>query len=414
MDFNYLADKYGTPLYVYDFDFFETQFLTFKQAFVGSKNIITFAVKSNPNLSVINKFASLGAGADCVSIGEIKRALAAKVPKNKIIFSGVGKTEEEMSEALKNDILMINIESLQEVLFLSDVASQMKKTAKISVRINPDINPKTHPHISTGLKESKFGVDIETAKKIYEFARDNKYLEPIGIHFHIGSQITDIIPIKEAAEYVWNFAKSLRNEGIDLKYFDVGGGLGVRYYDESTVSLLEYGNLIKSIVNDKDITIITEPGRFLTANGGWLLTRILYEKKNKNKHFIVVDAGMNDFIRPVLYGAKHKISITNDDYVENPTDDSFDREISHGVDVVGPVCESADFLAKGISIRQIMVGEIMLISDVGAYGFSMSSNYNSRPRAAEVAIEKGKDRLIRSRETFDDLTRNERDFLHVK
>ncbi len=401
MNFKELAKKYDTPLYVYDFNHFTKQYNELKKAFKARKSIIAYAVKANSNLSVIKHFANLGSGADCVSIGEVKRALLAGVDKYKIIFSGVGKRDDEIKEALVKDILMINVESEAELARVHDIAKSLGKVARISIRVNPNIDPKTHPYISTGLHENKFGVDIETAKKMYIFAKKSEYLNPVGIHFHIGSQLTELEPIREASQIVADLVRSLNAINIDIKFFDVGGGLGIRYKDEELIKPYDYAQAILSTLSGLDLTIICEPGRFLVGNGGYFLTKVLYEKVNGDKRFIIVDGAMNDLIRPSLYNAYHKIEILSS--VKNP-------EISKA-NIVGPVCESGDFFAKNIDAPKTNPGDLVVIHSAGAYGFTMSSNYNSRPRAAEVAVENGSDRLIRRRETFEDLIACEIDYL---
>jgi diaminopimelate decarboxylase len=399
MNFKDLAAKYDTPLYVYDFNHFSEQFNKLKNAFKARKSIIAYAVKANSNLSVINHFAKLGSGADCVSIGEVKRALLAGVDKYKIIFSGVGKRDDEIKEALERDILMLNIESEAELKRIEEIAKNLRKVARISIRVNPNIDPKTHPYISTGLHENKFGVDIETAKKLYLYAKKSEFLNPIGIHFHIGSQLTELEPIKEASQIVADLVRSLKAVNIDIKFFDVGGGLGIRYKDEKLIEPYDYAQAILSTLSGLDVTIICEPGRFLVGNGGWFLTKVLYEKVNGDKRFVIVDGAMNDLIRPSLYGAYHKIEVLNDN-----------KELSKA-NLVGPICESGDFFAKNIELPKTNPEDLVIIHSAGAYGFTMSSNYNTRPRAAEVAVIDGKDRLIRRRETFEDLIACEIDYL---
>jgi diaminopimelate decarboxylase len=399
MNFKELAKKYDTPLYVYDFNHFSEQFNKLKKAFKARKSIIAYAIKANSNLSVINHFASFGSGADCVSIGEVKRALLAGVDKYKIIFSGVGKRDDEIKEALERDILMLNIESEAELKRIEEIAKSLGKEARISIRVNPNIDPKTHPYISTGLHENKFGVDIETAKKLYIYAKKSENLNPIGIHFHIGSQLTELEPIKEASAIVADLVRSLKAINIDIKFFDVGGGLGIKYKDETLIEPYDYAQAILSTLSGLDVTIICEPGRFLVGNGGWFLTKVLYEKVNGDKRFVIVDGAMNDLIRPSLYNAYHKIEVLTDN-----------KEVSKA-NLVGPICESGDFFAKNIELPKTNPGDLVVIHSAGAYGFTMSSNYNSRPRAAEVGIIDGKDKLIIRRETFEDLTACEIDYL---
>ena len=400
IDFKELAKKYGTPLYVYDFDYMKKKYNRLKSAFEGSKSLICYAVKANSNLSVINLFARLGSGADCVSIGEVKRALLAGVKPYKIIFSGVGKSDEEIKEALEAKILMINVESEAELKRVEAVAKELEVEARISIRVNPDVDPKTHPYISTGLKENKFGVDIDMAKRMYIYAKNSPNLDPVGIHFHIGSQLTQLAPIKEAALIVADLVRSLRAIDIDIRFFDVGGGLGVRYDNEELIDEKEYAKAIKEAIKGLDLTIVMEPGRYLVANGGYLVTKVLYEKKNKDKRFVIVDAAMNDLLRPSLYNASHQIEVISES--TGPLSKA---------DIVGPICESGDFLAKDVLLPPLKSGDLIIIKSAGAYGFTMSSNYNTRARAAEVACEEGECRLIRKREEFDELVANERLFL---
>jgi diaminopimelate decarboxylase len=399
MDFSTLAATYGTPLYVYDFDHMKSRYEELKEAFSGRKSLICYAVKANSNLSVIKLFADLGAGADCVSIGEVRRALMAGVPKYKIIYSGVGKRDDEIKEALEHDILFLNLESEAEMLRVETIAKEMGSKARISIRVNPDIDPKTHPYISTGLTENKFGVDIEVAKKMYAYSNKSEYLEPVGVHFHIGSQLTDLEPIYEAAQKVSELLKALLALKINIKFFDVGGGLGVVYDNETTIPPYNYAQVILSTLTGTDVTIVCEPGRFMTANGGYFLTKVLYEKYSKEKRFVVVDGAMNDLIRPTLYEAFHGVEVVGKETMKSKAD------------IVGPVCESGDFFAKDEEIAETAHGDLVVIKSAGSYGFSMSSNYNSRPRTAEVAVEDGRHRIIRKRESFEDLIALEKDFL---
>ncbi len=400
MDFKELANKYKTPLYVYDLDYMATQYQELKEAFKGRKSILAYAVKANSNLSVIKHFAQLGAGADCVSIGEVRRALLAGVAPYKIIFSGVGKSDDEIREAIESDILYINVESEAELGRVELIAKELDKPSRISIRVNPNIDPKTHPYISTGLHDNKFGVDIESAKRMYIRSKNSSYLEPVGIHFHIGSQLTELDPIREAAEIVADMIRSLEVLDIELKFFDIGGGLGIKYDDETTIKPYDYAQAILGCLTALDITIICEPGRFLTANAGYFLTKVLYEKKNGEKRFVVVDGAMNDLLRPSLYKAYHKIDVITDSESEKSK-----------ADIVGPVCESGDFLAKDCELPILEHNDLVVVNSAGAYGFTMASNYNTRGRVAEVAIKDGEDRLIRKRETFEDIIANEKEFL---
>lgn len=400
MDFKELAKKYQTPLYVYDFNHFTEQYTSLKDAFHGRKSLICFAIKTNSNLSVIRHFARLGAGADCVSGGEIKRAIMAGVPKYQIIFSGVGKSDDEIRLALEEDILFINLESAGEMERVEAIATEMGKKARISIRVNPNVDPKTHKYISTGLHENKFGVNIETAREMYFHAHKSTYLEPVGIHFHIGSQLTDLNPIYDAACIVAEFAKSLVAAKIPLKFFDVGGGLGIVYQDETPILPYNYAQAIFHALGKLELTVICEPGRYLVGNGGYFITQVLYEKTNGEKRFVIVDGAMNDLIRPSLYQAYHHITLFDED--------SEDMTLC---DIVGPVCESGDFLAKNILLPQTHHGDILVVESSGAYGFVMSSNYNTRGRAAEIAVENEHDKIIRRREVFEDIIANEKEFL---
>ncbi|MBN2896707.1 MAG: diaminopimelate decarboxylase [Campylobacterales bacterium] len=399
IDFQALAEQYDTPLYVYDFDYMAAQFEALKEAFRGRKSLLAYAVKANSNLSVVRHFAKMGAGADCVSIGEVRRALICGVPKYRIIFSGVGKRDEEIAEALDVDILYINVESEAELMRVEKIATAKNTVARISVRVNPNIDPQTHPYISTGLHANKFGVDLDSAKRMYIRAKNSPSLEPIGIHFHIGSQLTQLSPIRESAEIVADLVRSLAALKIDLKFFDIGGGLGVRYKEEQTITPYDYVQAILGTLNGLDVTVVCEPGRFLTANAGYFLTRVLYEKRNGDKRFVVVDGAMNDLIRPSLYNAYHHVDTLGKE-----------GEVS-AADIVGPVCESGDFLAKSYPLPMMTHNDLLVLESAGAYGFGMGSNYNTRGRSAEVALEGAQARLIRRRESFDDIIALEKEFL---
>ena len=395
-----MANEFGTPLYVYDFDHFKGQYTKLKEAFAGRKSLLAYAVKANSNLSVIKNFGDMGSGADCVSIGEVRRALKAGIKPYKIIFSGVGKRDDEIREAIASDILFINVESEGELKRVELIATELGREARISLRVNPNIDPKTHPYISTGLSENKFGVSLDEAKKLYLYAHNSKNLNPVGIHFHIGSQLTDLEPIRESSQIVADLVRSLEKVNIEIKFFDVGGGLGVKYNDESLIEPYDYAQAVLSTLSGLDVTIVCEPGRFMTANGGHFITKVLYEKQSQTKRFVIVDGAMNDLIRPSLYNAYHKIEVLG-------------KETGEGsrVDVVGPVCESGDFLAKDIDLPKTQHDDLLVVHSSGAYGFVMSSNYNTRGRAAEVAVEEGKARLIRRRETFEDIVALEEEFL---
>ncbi len=401
VDYHALAQKYGTPLYLYDFDAIASQYTKLKEAFSARKSLVCYAVKANSNLSVIKHLVDLGAGCDCVSIGEVRRAQLAGAPGYKIIFSGVGKRDDEIREALERDILMINLESEAEMERVEMIAQEMGICARISVRVNPNIDPQTHPYISTGLHANKFGVDEDTAKRIYIKAKNSPHLDPVGIHFHIGSQLTQLDPIKEASEIVANLVRQLQALDIQIRFFDVGGGLGIDYEGEKLIEPYDYAQAILSTLSGLDVTIMCEPGRFLLGNSGEFLTRVLYEKVNGDKRFVIVDGAMNDLIRPSLYNAVHRITLLEPQGEATPAS------------VVGPVCESGDFFAKDIPLPPTKHDDLLIVESAGAYGFTMSSNYNTRPRAAEVALQNGEDRLIRKRERFDELIADEIDFINL-
>lgn len=395
-----IAKEYQTPIFAYDFDKIEEYYHQFKSAFSGRKTLICYALKANSNLSVVKKLASLESGADCVSLGEIKRAILAGIPPYKIIYSGVGKQEEEIKEAIKLGILFINIESKAELFKVESIAKSLNTKARISIRVNPDIDPQTHPYISTGLKENKFGIEIQEAKSLYLHAHKSEFLEPIGIHFHIGSQLTKLQPIYESAQKIAKLVHSLLALKIDIKFFDIGGGLGITYSDETTINPYDYAQSILECLRGLDLTIICEPGRFIIGNAGVFLVKVLYEKISQNKRFVIVDGAMNDLIRPSLYNAYHQIiPLTQPQGEKSPAD------------IVGPICESGDYLGKNIELPPLKEGDILAILSSGAYGFSMSSNYNTRPRCAEIAISQGKIKLIRKRETFEDLIALEKDLM---
>ncbi|MCH5336773.1 MAG: diaminopimelate decarboxylase [Campylobacter sp.] len=400
MDYKKLKEEFKTPFYLYNFDEIKENFLRLKEVFKARKSQIFYAMKANSNLSLLQMLTKLDSGFDCVSIGEIKRALVAGAKNYKIIFSGVGKTKEELELALKYDILYINLESEAEMLLLENVAKNLDLKARISIRVNPNVDAKTHPYISTGLHENKFGVELDMARKMYVYAKNSPFLEPVGVHFHIGSQLTNLSPIHEAASIVAKLVKELVALKIELKFFDIGGGLGVSYKNESEPNLYDYAQGILSALNGLDLTIGLEPGRFLVAKSGELVCSVLYEKITPKKRFVIVDGAMNDLLRPSLYEAYHEIVLPYNEGEKTPCD------------VVGGICESADFLAKQRELAQTKNGDILVVKNAGAYGFSMSSNYNTRTRVCELALENGKIRLIRQRESFEDLIALEEKFLN--
>ncbi len=399
MDFKYLVEKYDTPLYVYDFDLIKEKFMLLQSSFSGVSSLVCYAMKANSNLSLLKMIASLDGGVDCVSINEIKKALLCGVEPYRVIFSGVGKKDDEIEEALELKVLMINVESEQELYRVESIAKKLKLKARISVRVNPNVDAKTHEYISTGLHENKFGVNSEDAIKMYIYIKQSDFLEPVGIHFHIGSQLTDLKPIEDSIKIVSDMVKNLKAIDVDIKFFDVGGGIGIKYDDEEIITFQEYADTIKKYLKMKDLTVVCEIGRAIVGESGYFLSKVLYEKQNGNKRFVIVDGAMNDLIRPSLYNAFHKNEIFTD------------NNESSVCDVVGPVCESGDFLAKNQDLKHSKHGDVSVVYCAGAYGFSLSSNYNSRTRSAEVAIINGKDKLVRRRETFDDLIKNEIEFL---
>lgn len=399
MDYKKLKQEFDTPFYIYNFDYIKDRFFALKNAFKGRKSQIFYAIKANSNLSLLNMLKNIDSGFDCVSIGEVLRALKVGVKPYKIIFSGVGKSKLELKMALEFDILYINLESEAEMMLLEEIAKDLNKKARISIRVNPNIDAKTHPYISTGLHENKFGVDIQNAKKMYIYAKSSNYLDPVGIHFHIGSQLLDLKPVCEASILVAKLVKELKALDVDIRFFDIGGGIGISYENENEPNLYDYAQGILSSLNGLDVTIGMEPGRFLVGKSGELVCSVLYEKYNNFKRFMVVDGAMNDLLRPSLYDAYHEILLP------------YNNEEKSLCDVVGGICESGDFFAKDRLLPKSKNGDIVVIKDVGAYGFSMSSNYNTRCKVCELAIENGKIFQIRKREKFEDLITQEIEFL---
>ncbi|NWF75998.1 MAG: diaminopimelate decarboxylase [Nitrospirae bacterium] len=387
-----LAEKYGTPLYVYSYKTLLRHFKAYDEAFNDFPHVICFAVKANSNVAILRLFAKNGSGADIVSGGELFVALKAGIPASKIVYAGVGKTEEEIRFAIKSKILMFNVESEDELREIDRVAGKMNKKAPIALRINPDIDPETHPYITTGLKKHKFGIPIENALEYYKLALRLKNINVIGIHKHIGSQITKISPFVDALKRVLILIDELNLQGAKIQYLDAGGGLGITYKDEEPPVPKDLAKNLIPLLNGRKLTLLIEPGRSIVGNAGVLITKVLYLKKGAEKEFVIVDAGMNDLIRPSYYGAYHAILP-----VEKKKRDTI------VCDVVGPICESSDFLAKDRKMKAVKKGEYLAVMSAGAYGFSMSSNYNSRPRAAEVMV-KGRDCfMIRERETYSDI-----------
>jgi diaminopimelate decarboxylase len=391
-----IAQEVGTPFYLYSHKTLSNHFKVFDKSFADIPHIVCFAAKANSNLSIIRIFAQLGGGVDIVSGGELYRALKAGVDPSKIVYSGVGKKIEEMEYALASNILMFNVESSQELQVINACAGKMGKMAGIALRINPDVDPKTHPHITTGLKDNKFGIDVKMALSQYRMAKTLSNIDIIGVSCHIGSQVTRMSPFLEAFDHVKNFVSSLKADGFPIKYLDLGGGLGIKYDQEGPPHPSEYASAIISMVEELDCTFIFEPGRVIVGNAGILVTKVLYTKTNIDKIFIIVDAGMNDLIRPSFYNSYHQIQ---------PVIKKDREEIV--ADVVGPICESGDYLAKKRQMPMFNRDDLMAVMSAGAYGFTMSSNYNSRPRVPEVLVKDDRFYVIRKRENFDDLVRGE-------
>lgn len=391
-----IAQTYGTPTYVYSRSHLEERFLSYQNALKGHEHLICYAVKANSNIAVLNVLARLGAGFDIVSVGELERVIAAGGEPSKVVFSGVAKTRSEISRALALGIHCFNVESEDELEAINEVAGENGHTARISLRVNPDVDAKTHPYISTGLKDNKFGIDIERAPAVYQHASQLANIQVIGVDCHIGSQLTELRPFLDALDRVLALVDRLAADGITISHLDLGGGLGVRYQDEQPPEPSEYVAAVLERLGDRKVALAFEPGRSITANAGVLLTKVEYLKCNPHKNFAIIDAGMNDMIRPALYQAWLDIQAVI------PRSEGNSRQY----DIVGPVCETGDFLGKD---RELILeqGDLLSVASSGAYGFTMSSNYNSRGRAAEVMVDGDKIYLIRARETIADLMQGE-------
>ena len=405
-----LARRFGTPLYVYSATAIQSRVAAYERAFEKQPHTICYSVKANSNLAVLRILASLGCGFDVVSGGELQRVIhVGKRAAAGVVFSGVGKTAAEMDAALEAGILLFNLESEAELALLGSRAAKLKKTARIAFRVNPDVKAETHPYISTGLRQHKFGVPIVKARELYRKAGEFAYLDPVGVSVHIGSQITDARPFGETMERVLALVHELTEDGLNISFVDAGGGLGIRYENakggeanpaEFERSVKAYAAALMKPLRRTGLHLLLEPGRSIVGAAGALLTRTLYAKENGGKQFLVVDAAMNDLVRPALYGAHHEI------VPATPRKSSADT-ISGISDVVGPVCETGDFFARDRELPPIAPGDLLAILDAGAYGMSLSSNYNTRGRAAEVLVEGKKVRLVRRRESFEDLIRSE-------
>ncbi|HEY1586235.1 MAG TPA: diaminopimelate decarboxylase [Polyangia bacterium] len=396
-----IAAEVGTPVYVYSYATLDRHYKVFDSALAAHKHIICYSVKANSNLAVLRALVAMGAGVDTVSRGEIFRALQVGADPKKIVFSGVGKRQDEIEYALEQRILAFNVESTSELHAIERVAARLGKRAPISLRVNPDVDAETHPYISTGLKKNKFGIPVAEAKKTFLEARAMKHIEVVGIDCHIGSQLTKTSPFKDAIARLGELARALVKEGVSIRYVDIGGGLGIPYNQEDPPSPAEYGKAIEDAMaafSGLDVTLICEPGRVIVGNAGVLLTKTLYLKQGEIKNFVIVDAAMNDLIRPAFYDSYHAIW---------PVKKQSGPQ-SYVADVVGPICETGDFLARDRALAQKPAeGDLLALMSAGAYGFTMSSNYNTRPRAAEVMVKGGEYAVVRKREELEEMLRNE-------
>lgn len=394
-----LAEKFRTPLYVYSYHTLIDHFLKLKQAFKSIKPLICYSVKANSNLAILKALVNQGAGLDIVSGGELFRAKKAGCPAKEIVYASVGKTADEIEEAVKSGIFFFNVESFPELKNIQHIAKRLKKRVNVALRINPDVEPKTHKYIITGKLTNKFGIDFQSAKRIILLARGFSHVRISGLHIHIGSQITTPEPFVAAISRIVRFISLLKKEGIALEYLNIGGGLGIIYDQETPQTAARFAAKILPLLKKSGLKIIMEPGRFIVGNAGILVTKVLYVKNTPQKKFMIVDSGMNDLIRPALYGAYHNIvPLQNTEYRIQKTEKA---------DIVGPICESGDFLAKERMMPNLEEGSYLAIMGAGAYGFSMASNYNSRRRPPEVLVNKDKVWVIRKRESYRDLIRNE-------
>jgi len=391
-----LVRQVGTPCYVYSHATLRHHFQVFDDSFTSVPHLTCFAAKANSNLALLKLFGSMGGGVDIVSGGELFKARKAGIPAERIVYSGVGKTSEEIDFALRENILLFNIESPQELEVINGRAAQLGRRARIALRVNPDVDPKTHPYISTGMKKNKFGIDIDAALQEYERARTLSHVDIAGVDCHIGSQLTEITPFIDTLKRLHLLIERLTSRGIAVQYLDIGGGLGITYDQEAPPHPTEYAEAILRELQGLPCTLIFEPGRVIVGNAGILVTRVLYTKQTPTKNFVIVDAAMNDLLRPSLYGSYHHIQPLRQS--DRPT---------KIVDVVGPICESGDLLARERGLPEVQAGDCLAVMSAGAYGFAMSSNYNSRPRAAEVLVKEDRFHVIRKRETWEELIQGE-------
>ncbi len=390
-----VAESVGTPTYVYSYDALEKAYRELEEAFSGLDHMICYAVKANSNLSVLRALASFGAGADIVSGGELYRAMKAGFDPKKVVFAGVGKTEDELMAGFGERILLFNVESASELEHIERLAMRHGKRARVALRVNPDVDPETHAHVSTGHGASKFGIPVDEALALAERVLEYRCIDLIGVHQHIGSQITKLAPYAESVEKSAQLVDELKNRGFDIKYFNVGGGLGIRYKDEEAPSPKDLVDAVRPTLEATGTKILCEMGRYISGNAGVLLTRVIYRKRSGGKNFIVADAGMNDLLRPSLYDAYHEVRPVNGGAATAPAD------------LVGPVCESGDYLARDRDLPDAAEGDLLALTSAGAYGFSMASNYNSRPRPAEVLVKGDRWAVVREREHLADLVKGE-------
>ena len=398
-----IAKKVTTPFYLYSVQTFLDHFLKLKNAFKPAEPLICFSMKANSNLTILKALVQRGSGLDIVSGGELYRAKKVGVDPQKIVFASVGKTEEEIDAAIRSQILMFNVESIPELDIINHVACKLRTIQKVAIRLNPDVTPDTHHYIATGIKQSKFGIDMETAYKLFMESYRYPFLRFAGVHIHIGSQITHSKPFVKAIRKALQFIDSVRYAGNPVEYLNIGGGLGIIYSDEKPQTAQSYANVVLPLFKDYELKtglkVILEPGRFISGNSGILVTKVLYVKRTPTKTFVIVDAGMNDLIRPSFYGAYHEIV---------PLIKKKTKLKDQHVDIVGPICESGDFLAKNRKLAPVSVGDLLAVMSCGAYGFVMASNYNSRPRVPEIVVKKDRFFVARRRESYEDLIRNER------
>ena len=387
-----IAEEVGTPAYIYSKRTLTRHFNAFEDSFSSTDHVVCYSVKANSNLSILKFFAEKGSGFDIVSGGELYRVLKAGGDPAKVVYSGVGKKREEIEASLEAGIMMFSTESFQELEEIDRVAGSMGKRAPIALRINPDVDAKTHPYITTGMKQNKFGIDISLAFDGYRSARSLSHVDPIGVTCHIGSQLTETSPFVDSLIKLKALVENLRNDGFDIRYLDLGGGLGITYFDEQPPHPTDYAEALKKELKDFDITLVFEPGRVIVGNAGILLLRVLYTKDTPEKHFVIVDGGMNDLIRPSLYDAYHEIRPVK----------QLSRDLRKA-DLVGPICESGDFFAKDRMMSDFVPNDLVAVMSAGAYSFSMASNYNSRPKALEVMVDGSDYKIIRKRETNHDM-----------